>query len=192
MNCTTYAGASAQRTATMPTRRRRTALGLTQTGNAELDPEESTSFTAGIVLEPIRNLSFTLDYWHIEVEGPDHRRDRYLGGRGAVLREQRRREHSGHHCGAGRARSGVPECAAGASASSSLRIANQDKQTVSGWDFGANLTVPIGGLTLRSNLELRTSRSTSSTTDAGDVFEYRGHAQPLQHHVLLGRSGVAR
>ena len=44
------------------------SLGLTSTGNPELDPEKSTSFTAGLVYEPIRNLSFTLDYWQIEVK----------------------------------------------------------------------------------------------------------------------------
>jgi len=43
-------------------------VGLTASGNPELDPEESQSYTTGIVIEPSRNLSFTVDYWHIEVE----------------------------------------------------------------------------------------------------------------------------
>lgn len=37
-------------------------------GNKDLDPEESKSFTAGLVLEPIKNLVLTLDYFNIEVE----------------------------------------------------------------------------------------------------------------------------
>ncbi len=45
------------------------SVGLTSVGNEELDPEESTSFTVGLVIEPMSNLSFTLDYWNIEVDG---------------------------------------------------------------------------------------------------------------------------
>ena len=44
------------------------SLGLTQTGNPELDPEKSTSMTAGLIFEPIRNVSFTVDYWDIKVK----------------------------------------------------------------------------------------------------------------------------
>jgi len=43
-------------------------VGLTQTGNPSLDPEKSTSFTAGIVFEPIRNVAFTVDFWNIKVK----------------------------------------------------------------------------------------------------------------------------
>jgi len=44
------------------------SLGLTQTGNPNLDPEKSTSFTAGVVFEPIRDVSFSVDFWHIKVK----------------------------------------------------------------------------------------------------------------------------
>ncbi len=44
------------------------SVGLTASGNPELDPEESDSYTVGIVLEPTSNVSLTLDYWNIEVE----------------------------------------------------------------------------------------------------------------------------
>ncbi|MGV2453632.1 TonB-dependent receptor [Acinetobacter seifertii] len=37
-------------------------------GNKSLDPEESKSFTAGLVFEPVKNLAFTLDYFNIEVD----------------------------------------------------------------------------------------------------------------------------
>ena len=37
-----------------------------QTGsNPNLEPEKSKNFTMGFVLEPIKNLSLTVDYWHI-------------------------------------------------------------------------------------------------------------------------------
>lgn len=44
------------------------SIGLTATGNPALDPEESTNITIGLVFEVSNNLSFTLDYWDIEVD----------------------------------------------------------------------------------------------------------------------------
>ncbi|NHB63871.1 TonB-dependent receptor [Acinetobacter sp. GFQ9D192M] len=41
----------------------------TQGGSPDLQPEESTSFTAGLVFEPIKNLVFTADYFNIEIDG---------------------------------------------------------------------------------------------------------------------------
>lgn len=40
----------------------------TQGGSPDLKPEESTSYTAGFVFEPIKNLVFTADYYNIEVD----------------------------------------------------------------------------------------------------------------------------
>jgi len=37
-------------------------------GNPGLGPEKATSFTAGLVLQPTRNLSATIDYWSIDLE----------------------------------------------------------------------------------------------------------------------------
>jgi iron complex outermembrane receptor protein len=37
-------------------------------GNPNLGPEKATSFTAGLVLQPTRNLSATIDYWSIDLE----------------------------------------------------------------------------------------------------------------------------
>lgn len=67
VNCTTYAafcaahGNNAYATQSF-------SLGLTQVGNPTLAPEKSTAFTAGIVLEPMRNVSLTVDFWHIKVK----------------------------------------------------------------------------------------------------------------------------
>ena len=44
------------------------SLGITSVGNPQLDPEKSTAFTLGAVFEPIRNVSLTVDYWHIKVK----------------------------------------------------------------------------------------------------------------------------
>lgn len=40
--------------------------GQTSISNADLRPEKSRSYTAGILIEPIRNLSFTVDYYNIK------------------------------------------------------------------------------------------------------------------------------
>ncbi|WP_447406215.1 TonB-dependent receptor domain-containing protein, partial [Clostridium perfringens] len=37
------------------------SLGSGATGNPNLKPEKSRSFTAGVVVEPVRNVSFTVD-----------------------------------------------------------------------------------------------------------------------------------
>ncbi|MDF2384752.1 TonB-dependent receptor [Nostoc ellipsosporum NOK] len=44
------------------------SLGLTNVGNPALRPEKSESLTAGLIFEPIRGLSFTVDFWRIKVK----------------------------------------------------------------------------------------------------------------------------
>ena len=43
-------------------------MGLTQIGNPALEPEKSTNLTAGLIFEPIKNLSFTVDLWKIKIK----------------------------------------------------------------------------------------------------------------------------
>ncbi len=45
------------------------SLGLTSVGNTNLKPEKSTSFTAGVIIEPIRNVSLSVDYYNIYKKG---------------------------------------------------------------------------------------------------------------------------
>lgn len=42
------------------------SLGLTQEGNPSLAPEKSRAFTLGLVTEPVRGFSFSVDYWDIK------------------------------------------------------------------------------------------------------------------------------
>ena len=44
------------------------SIGLTSVGNPSLAPEKSTSFTAGAVIEPSRQLTLTVDYWHTKIK----------------------------------------------------------------------------------------------------------------------------
>jgi iron complex outermembrane receptor protein len=69
INCTTYAAfCAAHGGPNAPYVNGTYSIGLTQAGNAALDPEKSTSFTAGFVFEPIRNVSFNVDFWHIKIK----------------------------------------------------------------------------------------------------------------------------
>jgi len=45
------------------------AVGLTSVGNPNVKPEKSTSYTAGIVLDPVHWLTLTADYYNIKVKG---------------------------------------------------------------------------------------------------------------------------
>ncbi|MGN6848331.1 MAG: TonB-dependent receptor domain-containing protein [Sphingomicrobium sp.] len=42
--------------------------GLSSVGNPRLKPEKSTSWTAGAVIEPSRQLTLTVDYWHTKIK----------------------------------------------------------------------------------------------------------------------------
>ena len=66
------------------------SYGLTAVGNPSLDPEKSTAYTLGAVFEPIRNVAFTVDYWHVKIKGlitnPDYSGvvDAYYSNNGVV------------------------------------------------------------------------------------------------------------
>jgi iron complex outermembrane receptor protein len=155
-----------------------TALGLTQTGNTELDPERSTSFTAGLVIEPMSNLSFTLDYWHIEVKdlisgvtSTAAAEDQYYSNNGVV-------NIPGMNVIPGSPDPAFPN-ALPALGFIETSFVNQDQETVSGIDFGANLTLPIGDtLTLRSLLDASYLQKFEVKTDAGAVLRYDGTLSP--------------
>ena len=51
---------------TCPTYIRTGSYGQTTLASPNLDPEKSRSFTAGVLFEPIRNISFTVDYFNIK------------------------------------------------------------------------------------------------------------------------------
>ncbi|HEX8302811.1 TonB-dependent receptor plug domain-containing protein [Sphingomonas sp.] len=127
------------------------AVGLTATGNPALDPEKSTSFTVGGIFEPMRNVSFTVDYWNIEVRdiigGADYSdvRNQYYSNNGVV---------------------NVPGITVVPGAPDvnnptllphigfiQYSFQNNDAQRVSGIDLGANVRIPFGGATLTSSFE---------------------------------------
>ncbi|HEY1124632.1 MAG TPA: TonB-dependent receptor [Sphingobium sp.] len=67
INCTTYAAfCAAHGNNTYATGQY--SLGRTSVGNPGLSPEKSTSWTLGAVVEPIRGVSFSIDYFNISVK----------------------------------------------------------------------------------------------------------------------------
>lgn len=44
------------------------SYGLSSVGNPNLKPEKSTSITAGLVFDPTRQLTMTVDYWHTKIK----------------------------------------------------------------------------------------------------------------------------
>ncbi len=177
VNCTTYAafcaahGGNAYATGNY-------SVGLTQTGNPELDPEQSESFTAGIVFEPMSNLNFTLDYWQITVE------DLITGVTDTSAVEAAYYSNNGVVNIPGyNVLPGVPDTAFPNALPLlgfiETSFTNQDSQEVSGIDFGANFSLPIGDkFTWRTNLDASYLAKFELTTDAGDVLRYDGTLSP--------------
>jgi len=156
-------------------------LGLTQVGNSELKPEESKSFTFGLVIEPVRNLSFTLDYWQIEV-------DNLIAGVTNTAQVE-----SAYYLNNGVVN--IPGFTASPqapdpSAPNALPLlgfiqssyTNQDSEKVSGIDLGANFTLPIGDtFTWRSSMDvsyLANYELTQTEENGGATFQYEGTLSP--------------
>jgi iron complex outermembrane receptor protein len=177
VNCTTYAAFCAAHGNNAYATGQYT-LGLTQVGNPDLDPEESEAFTAGIIVEPIRNVSFTVDFWHIKVDGlitgvtsTAAAEDAYYANNGVV------------NIPGITVLPGVPDPAfPGALPTLGFiqsSYTNQDSQTVSGIDFGINASFEVTpDITLRSVLDASYLAKYELKTDAGEVFRYEGTLSP--------------
>jgi iron complex outermembrane receptor protein len=177
VNCTTYAAFCAAHGnnayASAPYN-----LGLTQTGDPTLNPEESESFTFGIVFEPLQAVSFTIDYWNIEVDGlisgvtsTGPVEAAYYGNNGVV-------NIPGFNVIPGVPDPAFPN-ALPVLGFIETEYANQDREEVSGIDFGVNFSIPMGD-TVRLNSYLDISRldSYELTTDSGSVLKYNGTLSP--------------
>jgi iron complex outermembrane recepter protein len=153
------------------------SLGLTQTGNPALDPEKSTSYTAGIVVEPLEDLSFTLDYWHIQVKGlitgvtdTSAVEAAYYANNGVV-------NIPGFNVVPGTPDIAFPN-ALPVLGFIETSYTNQDKQIVSGIDFGANWALSLGGgWKMRNTLDV-SYLSKYNLYTGGDVLKYAGTLSP--------------
>jgi iron complex outermembrane receptor protein len=153
------------------------ALGLTQTGDPELEPEESTSYTFGVIFQPLSNLTLTLDWWKIEVDGlitgvtnTSEAEEQYYTNNGVV------------NLPGITVLPGVPNQAfpnalpvLGFIQSS---YTNQDEQIVQGYDFGATTNFDLGPVNWTSSLEMTYLERYELRTDGGAILDYEGTLSP--------------
>jgi iron complex outermembrane receptor protein len=184
ISCATYAAAfcaahNNNTYATAPV-----AIGLTNVGNPDLDPERSTSMTLGAIFEPIPNVSFTVDFWRIKVRDlivgvvdPTAAIEAYYSNNGVVNlpgfivtpgAPDRDNPNALPHIGLIQA-----------------SYANANNQLVQGIDFGVNAR-----FNLTDNVRLNSSFEASyldknqltpidpATGEVGDVQEYEGTLGP--------------
>lgn len=152
------------------------SVGLTSVGNPNLDPEKSTSWTAGILVEPRRGISFSVDYFHIKVKdiigGVDYSGipDLYYANNGVV-------DIPGVTVLPGAPDNANPG-ALPLLGFIQYSFQNNDSQTVSGLDFAANLQMPLtDDLTWTSSFDASYLIKFSKTIE-GSVQRYDGTLSP--------------
>jgi len=154
------------------------SLGLTQVGDPALDPEESTSWTAGIIWWATDSLQMTLDFWTIKVDNlisgvtdTSEAENQYYQNDGVV-------DLPGITVLPGTPDPAFPNALPLAGFVQSAYL-NQDSQTVSGIDFSATYSMQLGSSTeWISTLSLSYLSKFDLTTDGGDKLEYAGTLSP--------------
>jgi outer membrane receptor protein involved in Fe transport len=148
------------------------ARGITG-GNPDLSPENSTSFTLGIVLQPTRDLSVTVDYWSIDLEEA-------IGAVGATTIVQRCYNRDGANPTFSRSNQWCQlfqrDAADGGVIALSQLSRNQSAITVSGIDLSADYTLNMKALgQLRFNVNSTwTEKYDSQVTSVDPVNNFTG------------------
>jgi iron complex outermembrane receptor protein len=152
------------------------SVGLTASGNPELDPEESDSFTAGVVFEPSRDMSFTIDWWRIKVEnlisGADY---------GPALTEYYANNGVVDVPGV----DGIVPAAPNPERPNALPLIgfiqysyqNADSEIAEGIDLGANFSHAFGAVNYYTHLEVSYLMELSKTI-GGTKYNYEGTLSP--------------
>ena len=108
-----------------------------QTTNADLDPEESTSFTFGLVLEPFENLTTSIDYYRIKID------DQIVSGgpttqvRGTNLNPIAQFQADGT--------TQLVTPTAAPIGFNSISFVNANETETDGFEFSADYRIPLGG-----------------------------------------------
>ncbi len=161
------------------------SIGLTTLASPNLQPEKSRSWTAGIMFEPIRNVSFTVDYYNIKKTG-------------AITSPSSAPAVAAYY-----ARQAIP---AGYTVIADApdvnnptllpRIAFVESQLINantlkaeGIDFGANARFDIGGVRWTSNLDASLTLELSTTFPDGTKETY---VDTLGNFNLTAGSGTFR
>ena len=164
------------------------SLGTTATGNPALNPEKSRSFTGGVIIEPVRGVSFTVDYFNIEVKDLISQ----------VSAEDRATAIAQYYSNNGvvtvpglTVTQAVPDVAFPNAlpllGTINFSYNNADKENVSGIDFGANINYPItSGITFQSGFDATYLLKYSVTRQSGTVERYDGSLSPCDFTSCSG------
>jgi iron complex outermembrane receptor protein len=187
VNCTTYAAFCASHgNNTYATGQY--SLGRTSVGNAALSPEKSTSWTAGAVFEPIRNVSFTIDYFNIKV------RD-VIGNISAADQDAALAAYliNGTTTGVVPNVTVVPgpadpqfPTARALPQFITFSFQNADEERVQGIDFGLDVRRDFGGVTLYSSADASYLIKYEVARKSGTVERYDGSLSPCDYTSCSG------
>jgi iron complex outermembrane recepter protein len=186
VNCTTYADFCASHgNNTYATGQY--SLGRTSVGNAGLDPEKSTSFTVGAIFEPIRNVSFTIDYFNIKVKDviANISAEDQTAALDAYLRTGNTTAVPGVVVTPGVVDAQFPAARA-LPAFISFSFQNADQERVSGLDFGAEVTHDFGLFKLYSSLDASYLLKYEVERASGTVERYDGSLSPCDYTSCSG------
>jgi iron complex outermembrane receptor protein len=187
VNCTTYAAFCASHgNNTYATGQY--SLGRTSIGNPALASEKSTSWTAGAVFEPIRNLSFTVDYFNIKVKD-------VIGNISAADQDRALAAYllNGTTTGVVPGVTVVPGAADPQFPTAralpqfiQFSFQNADEERVQGVDFGMNFRHDFGGVQLYSSLDASYLIKYEVLRQDGSVERYDGSLSPCDYTSCSG------
>jgi iron complex outermembrane receptor protein len=165
------------------------SLGSGTTGNPDLKPEKSRSFTGGVVVEPVRNVSFTVDYYNIKktdviVTGPDAgiARSAYFSGTALP---------AGYSVAAVDAPDPLFPNALPRVLIVNVPFVNAGSIKSSGLDFGANVSVPITD-TVKFTSRLDLTYVIQYDLDPGNGAAVQRFAGTLGPYELSSGAGTPR
>lgn len=163
-------------------------IGSGATGNPNLKPEKSRSFTGGIVVEPVRNISFTVDYYNVKktdviVVGPNAATARANYFAGTAL-------PAGYVVSAIDAPDPLFPTALPRVLIINVPYVNSASQQVSGLDFGAAIRVPVTP-DLKIGARLDVNYMIEYNVDQGDGV-IRKYAGTLGPYELSSGAGTPR
>jgi iron complex outermembrane receptor protein len=161
------------------------SLGNTSTGNPDLDPEKSTNWTLGAIFEPVRRVNFTVDYFNIKVKGIINPAssagafEQYYANNGVV-------NLPGVVVRPGLVDNDNPALLPQIGFIE-VSYQNADQQNVSGIDFGANASFPIGeNLTFITSADASYLLKFTKKTADGNVERYDGTLSPCNNTSCSG------
>ena len=153
------------------------SVGLTATGNPDLKPERSRTYTAGAIFKPVPRVTLTADYYNIRIKdlitGADYTGvfDAYYANNGVV-------DIDGITVAPQTSDPDNPN-ALPLLGFIDYSYTNADLQETSGLDFSANIVFPIsGGLTWTSSADATYVIRFQKTFANGDVQRYDGSLSP--------------